>query len=241
LSEVPELVPRTVHLWYADLDPPPAVVASLRPLLSPDELERAARFRFEKHRRRYVVRRGQLRRLLGSYLGRPAGDLVFDYGERGKPAVAGEGDKPPHERLEFNLSDSEDLTVYAVAHGAEIGVDVEILRPMPDALSISESFFSAPERETLRAVPEERRAEAFFNCWTRKEAYLKAIGEGLSEPLDSFVVTLAPGDPPRFLDFFKVEGEVAAWSLYHLRPTGNSIAALALRRVGWSFEECGWV
>ncbi len=155
--------------------------------------------------------------------------------------MAGEGAKPLDERFEFNLSDSEDLAVYAFARGSEIGVDVEILRPMPDALSISESFFSAPERETLRSVPEEQRAEAFFNCWTRKEAYLKAIGEGLSEPLDSFVVTLAPGEPPRFLDFFKLEGEVDAWALYHLRPTAESIGALALRRVGWSYEEVGWV
>jgi len=237
---VPELPPRTVHLWYADLDPPAEVVAALEPLLHADERERAARFRFDKHRRRFIVRRGQLRRLAGAYLGRPPAAVAFGYGGRGKPTVAVQ---PAHAagRLELNLSDSEDLAVYAFARGLEIGVDVEVLRPMPDALSISESFFSAREREALRTVEPERVPEAFFNCWTRKEAYLKAIGEGLAEPLDSFVVTLLPGEPPRFLHFDKVPHEVDLWSLYHLRPTAGSIAALALCERGWSYVECGWV
>lgn len=241
MLEVPPLPSRTVHLWYADLNPPPAVVAGLEPLLADDERERAARFRFDKHRRRFIVRRGQLRRLLGAYLGLPPAGLSFDYAERGKPSVAGHAIQDPARRLEFNLSDSEDLAVYAFARGLEIGVDVEVLRPMPDALSISESFFSKCEREVLRSVPAEQVAEAFFNCWTRKEAYLKAIGEGLAEPLDSFVVTLVPGEPARFLDFDKVPHEVELWSLYHLRPTDGSIAALALRERGWTYQELGWV
>jgi 4'-phosphopantetheinyl transferase len=237
----PPLAERTVHLWYADLDPGIAAVESLRPLLAPDELERAARFHFDKHRRRYRVRRGRLRRLLAAYLGRPAESLELAYGDHEKPTVASEAELPAGRRLEFNLSDSEDLAIYGVARGLEIGVDVEILRPMPDALSISESFFSAPEREALRSVPEAATAEAFFNCWTRKEAYLKAIGKGLAEPLDSFVVTLTPGEPARFLDFVKVPGEVGRWSLFHLRPTSESIAAVALRDVGWEVLECGWI
>lgn len=237
----PSLEDRTVHLWYADLDPAPEVVESLRPLLAPDEIERAARFRFDLHRRRYWVRRGQLRRLLAAYLDRPAEGLEFAYGDHEKPTVASQAALPAGRRLEFNLSDSEDLAIYGVARGIEIGVDVEILRPMPDALSISESFFSAPERDMLRAVPDADTAEAFFNCWTRKEAYLKAIGKGLAEPLDSFVVTLVPGEAARFLDFVKVPGEVGRWSLFHLRPTSDSIAAVALRDVGWDVVECGWI
>lgn len=241
MPDVPPLEERTVHLWYADLDPGEAAVERLRPLLAADEAERAARFRFDLHRRRYWVRRGQLRRLLAAYLGRPAEVLAFAYGDHEKPQVASEMELPAERRLEFNLSDSEDLAIYGVARGMEIGVDVEVLREMPDALGISESFFSAPERDKLRSVPEALVAEAFFNCWTRKEAYLKAIGKGLAEPLDSFVVTLGPGEPSRFLDFVKVPGEVGKWSLFHLRPTPESIAAVALRDVGWKVVECGWI
>lgn len=239
MLEVLTPTPRTVDLWYADLNPPGHVVESLRPLLAPDEHERAGRFHFEKHRRRYIVRRGQLRRLLGSYLGSAPESVAFTYGDHEKPAVV-QAAGPADERLEFNLSDSEDLAIYGVARGLEIGVDVEILRPMPDALSISESFFSVPERDSLRSVPETQVAEAFFNCWTRKEAYLKAIGKGLAEPLDSFVVTLKPGQEARFLDFVKLEGEVEHWSLFQLRPSEDSIAAVALRDVGWQLRECGW-
>ncbi len=241
MDERLELRDRIVDLWYTDLQAPAEVVEALRPLLSPDELERAGRFRFEKHQRRYVVRRGRLRILLGRYLGQPPAAIEIVYGERGKPALASELTRPPAERLELNLSDSEDLTVYAVARGLEIGVDVEMVRPMIDALSISESFFSDDERQVLAAVPEDQISETFFNCWTRKEAYLKAIGEGLAEPLDSFSVTLRPGDPARFLSFKKVPHELGSWSLFHLRPTPDSIAALALRDRGWSFEERGFM
>lgn len=239
---VPPLAPGEIHVWTAWLDPPPEGVVPLRHLLSTDENNRAARFHFEVHRRRYVVRRGLLRCLVGAYLDRDPASLVFDYGEREKPSVQGELEKEAGERFEFNLSDSDDLVVYAFARGAEIGVDVEMLRPMPDALSISESFFSDGEREVLRGVEPQgadRLAEAFFNCWTRKEAYLKAIGTGLAEPLGSFSSTLLPGDKARFLHFDK--DRVDAWSLFHLRPTSDSVGALALRERDWTVRECGAV
>ncbi len=241
MEATPHLADREVHLWYADLIRPPEAVAELGRLLAPDEEARAGRFRFEKHRRRFIVRRGLLRRLLGAYLGREGASLEFSYGERDKPAVAAESRREPAARLEFNLSDSEDLVAYAVARGVEIGVDVEVLRPMPDALSISESFFSEPERVDLRSVPASTREETFFNCWTRKEAYLKAIGEGLAEPLDSFSVSLVPGEEARFLDFRSEAEDPETWSLFHLRPTRDSVGALALRRRGWTVSERGWL
>jgi 4'-phosphopantetheinyl transferase len=232
---------REIHLWYADLMRPAVAVSELAEPLTATEHERARRFHFEKHRRRFLVRRGLLRRLLGSYLDREPSAVEFVYGEREKPFVAGEQHREPSARLEFNLSDSEDLAVYAVARGAEIGVDVEILRPMEDALSISESYFSERERDSLRSVPAELRNETFFNCWTRKEAYLKAIGEGLAEPLDSFSVTLVPGEEARFLDFRNTAEDPQSWSLVHLRPTASSVGALALRRRGWTVRELGWL
>lgn len=241
MIEAPPFAPQEIHVWYANLNPPAGIVDTLRPLLSPDEQKRMARFKFEKHRRRYAVRRGQLRRLLGAYLGAPPEAVEIAYGERGKPHLAAEAGKPEDERLEFNLSDSEDLTVYSFAKGAEIGVDVEILREMEDAVQISESFFAKREREILASMPPEQVSETFFNCWTRKEAYLKAIGEGLAEPLDSFCVTLRPDEEPRFVEFVKVPHELDLWTLFHFRPTADSIAALALRRRGWSVTECGWV
>jgi len=221
---------RDVHLWRVDLAPPEERVAPLRSLLEPEEVERSERFRFDVHRRRFIVRRGRLRQLVGAYLGLEPARVRFVYGPKGKPSI-----EPSQlaaaglEGLELNLSDSADLAVYAFTRGLELGVDVEVLKPMPDALGISESFFATEEREVLREVPEERRSEAFFNCWTRKEAYIKAIGEGLSEPLDRFCVTLAPGDRARFLHIGGSRDEASAWSLLHFVPTPGAVGALAFR------------
>jgi len=227
--------PKEVHLWSANLNPPAWQVDRLYPLLSPDEVDRAERYRFPQHRRRSIVRRGLLRLLIGSYLDLDPAGVRFSYGKRDKPSVAegSDGATCAAERFHFNLSDSEDLVLYAFAFGCELGVDAEMLRTISDAESISKNFFSAQECEVLLGVEPERRSEAFLNCWTRKEAYIKAIGEGLSEPLDRFSVTLRPGEPARFLHFADRPEEVAAWSLFHLLPAPGAVGALALRGQGW--------
>ena len=189
---------REVHLWVASLKPAPGRVEELRRLLTVEECARADRFHFDRHRRRFIVRRGVLRLLLATYLDQEPEALRFEEGEKGKPFVTQETAES-EATLHFNLSDSKDLAVYAFTLGAELGVDVEILRPMPDAQQIAERFFSTEEQERLRRVPPERKARAFFNCWTRKEAYIKAIGQGLSEPLDRFSVTLLPEEQARFV------------------------------------------
>ena len=130
------------------------------------------------------------------------------------------------------------MAVYAFTQGAELGVDVEVLRPMPDAVQIAEHFFSREEREVLRTVPEERVADAFFNCWTRKEAYIKAIGEGLSEPLDRFSVTLLPDEPARFLHLGGDRQRAEQWTLFHLLPESGAVGALALEGEGWQIADC---
>ena len=188
-----------VHVWSADLDRIPEGL--LREPLSADEQERGRRFHFERDRRRFVATRGLLRRLLGRYLGLDPCRLRFGYGPRGKPFLAGE------DELRFNVSHSGGLALLAFARGREVGVDVERERPVPEAEDIARRYFSPREEAELRRLREGEWTAAFFRCWTRKEAFIKATGDGLSRSLDAFDVTLAPGEPARLL---RVEGEPEA-------------------------------
>jgi 4'-phosphopantetheinyl transferase len=229
-----------VHLWTILLDPPPARVAAARRRLADDERARADRFRFDRHRRRFTVGRAALRELLAGYLGFAPEAVRFAYGEKGKPSL----DRPTEGSrgaLHFNLSNSHELALAAVAVGVEVGVDVEWLRPMPDGLRIAERYFSAAERAALAALPEDERDAAFFNGWTRKEAYLKAIGDGLTVPLDRFDVTLAPGAPTRILALAGDAAAAARWSLLPLRPAAGYVGALALPAPGpWRLHGWQW-
>jgi 4'-phosphopantetheinyl transferase len=228
-----ELAPGTIHVWSVRLDPPAAQVERLGRFLAAEEWARANRFRFEKHRRQYVVGRGALRVLLAAYLDIPPEEVQFQYGPRGKPFLA---PPPGTTGLQFNLSNSDELALVGFVLGPEIGVDVEYLRLMEDCEQIAERFFSESERRVLRGIPFPTKQEVFFNCWTRKEAYLKAVGEGLAAPLDSFDVTLAPGDPPRMLTLEGDAGRAARWSLHHLRPADDYIGAVAIEGGTWELE-----
>ncbi len=223
--DLPLLERGELRLWTIPLDPPPHVVAVLSALLSPDERERAARFRFEQHRRRYAVGRGALRRLLGRELGITPEAISFDYGPRGKPFLAA---RHAGADLQFNLSNSEELALVGFLHSREVGVDVEFLKPMPDAEEIGERFFSIPEREVLHRVPGAKKEIAFFNAWTRKEAYLKAVGEGLAVALSSFDVTLAPGEPARMLALNGDTHAAERWFYLHLDPEPRYVGAVAV-------------
>ncbi len=214
-----------IQLWAVALDPPPEVAETLGRSLAADEWERARRFRFEIHRRRYVVGRGALRALLGAYLGIAARDVAFSYGPRGKPFLAGPA---AASALSFNLSNSHELALVGFLRGPEIGVDVELVKPMPDLEQIAERFFSESERVALRQLPAPLKPEGFFNCWTRKEAYLKAVGEGLAAPLDSFDVTLLPGETPRMLTLKGDAARAARWFFRCFRPERDYIGALAI-------------
>lgn len=196
--------------------------------LAPDERERAERFHFERDRWRFVVGRGVLRTILGCYLELEPGQLKFCCGPYGKPGLA----KMPstrENRLYFNLAHSQGLALYAVTREHEIGVDVEYIRAIPEMEQIAARFFSAQENAVLRSLPPGQRQEAFFNCWTRKEAYIKAIGDGLAQPLAEFNVSLAPGEPTRLLS---IKGDVQAaalWSVQALTPAPGYVAALAVK------------
>lgn len=239
-AELAPPAPGEVEVWTVPLDADPAAVAALAAVLSPDEAARAARFHFERHRRRFAVGRGALRTLLGRYLGIDPRAVAFAYGEKGKPALATPpGETPP---LRFNLSNSDELALVAFSRDAELGADLERLRPMPDGLDIAERFFSAPERRVLAAQPPAERDLAFFRCWTRKEAYLKAVGEGITVRLDAFDVTLAAGEPPRMLSIDGDPARAAAWALVHVEPAPEYLGALCLpaRPGGWRLTGRRW-
>jgi 4'-phosphopantetheinyl transferase len=224
----------SVHVFAAALTDPHAH-ASLVRLLSPDERERAARFQFELHRRRFVVARGLLRSILGSYLGvRPDG-LRFAYGPRGKPRL-----EMPPSTLRFSVAHSQDLALLAFSHDRELGVDVEAIRHIQDAEGIARRFFSASESVALAALPAFLKMQGFFNGWTRKEAFIKATGEGLAFPLDQFDVALAPGQPARLLRLGWSDG-ANGWTLRDLEPAPGYAAALAFRGQDVQIECWRWV
>jgi 4'-phosphopantetheinyl transferase len=229
----PALPGDEVHVWRARLDAPPERVRRLLDLLAPDERVRAGRFHFRRDEDRFVVARGLLRTILGGYLNSGPERLRFEYGAQGKPALA-----PEHNPagLRFNVSHSEGVALYAVTRGREVGVDVERVSARVECEEIAGRFFSPREVARLRALPEALREAAFFDCWTRKEAYIKARGEGLSLPLDGFDVSLAPGEPAALLANRLDPAEVSRWSLRELRPWPGFAAAVAVEGRGWRLK-----
>lgn len=218
-----------IHVWRIFLDQPDEVIQRLAQTLALDERERAARFYFDRDRRRYIAGRGILRHLLGQYLGAPPERLQFRYGPHGKPALAedfGEG------RLHFNLSNSHQLALCAFAYDQELGIDLEHVHPLDDMDGVARHFFSAREVDRLFSLPAQQRIDAFFNCWTRKEAYLKACGSGLAKPLDQFDVTLAPGESPQMLSIEGSAEEAAKWFMQALPPGRGYIGALTFEGPG---------
>ena len=222
-SAPPALGMDEAHIWRARLALSPHSMSEMQELLSPDERERASRFVFAGDRERYVCARTRLRLLLGSYLGAPPAELRFTYSALGKPALEtlAEG-----RRLCFNLAHSGELALFALTWERAIGVDVEQVRDTLPFLALLESVFAPRERALLLALPEEERRRAFFTGWARKEAYLKARGDGLSYPLDAFEVSLLPDEPPE-LRLPASEDAPARWRL-HAINIGAEYAAAAV-------------
>lgn len=218
-----------VHTWRVPLDVPDAARRHLVGLLSDDERERAARFHHERDGAAFIAAHGALRLILGRYLHLDPAALRFRASAHGKPSLDGLAGTT----LTFNLSHSHRLALIAVSTGREVGVDVEWMRADLADMRVAERFFSAHEVGVLRSLPAADRVRGFFNCWTRKEAYIKARGEGLSMPLHEFDVTLAPGEPARLLSTRADPCDAARWALAALEPGDGYAAAVAAEGQGW--------
>jgi 4'-phosphopantetheinyl transferase len=215
-ADPPPLSSNAVHVWRVRLDPPGAL-NDVCDLLSDDERGRAARFVQERHRRRFVVAHGALRCILAGYTRRRAAELEFTIGSQGKPALLVRDAGSPS--LEFNLSHSADLALVAVAWERPVGVDLQHWEREIDHLALAERFFSPAERASLRtlATQHDTLMRGFFAAWSRKEAYLKARGEGVLRGLHHFDVTLAPGEPARLLAD-RLDAATGRWRMRSIVP-----------------------
>lgn len=220
------LAANDVHVWAARLDVSSEERARLAAALSADEQERAARFRYENLRQRFVIGRGRLRQMLGRYLNVDPAALEFAYSDHGKPLLAA---KFAGAGIHFNLAHSQDLALFAFTRAGDLGVDVEMIRPLKDMKELVARFFSPRECERFREVADADRASAFFNLWTRKEAMLKATGEGIAGSLSAVEVCFLPGEPAQVI---RVSGDAEAasrWSLRELAPAEGFVGAVAVR------------
>lgn len=227
-----------VDVWSASLDPPPALMPHLSECLSPDERARAERFVSARDRDRFVAGRSFLRQLLARYEGTQPGAVRFRYTPHGKPALADSG-----AALRFNLAHADALAICAVVTGCEaIGVDLERVRAMADVEGVARTAFSPRELAHLTALPAPDRLRAFYEAWTRKEAFLKALGCGLSRPLDSFGVAFGPGESARVLESLADPSEAERFTLHAFVPEAGYVGAVAVsgqpaqvRHLAWNW------
>ena len=215
-----------IHVWLAALDVPDARMQELHCLLASDEVERAGRFSFQSDRRHYVVARGLLRCILSHYTKMEPERLLFRHNSFGKPELNGEHNKAV---VSFNLSHSHGLALYAVTASRQVGIDLERIRPIAACEKIAKRYFSKWEYAEMAALPSSVWREAFLACWTRKEAYIKARGEGLSISLCRFSVSVAPDEPARLVEIMDEMDRTSNWSLYSLIPAPGYIAAVAIK------------
>ncbi len=210
-----------VYIWPLRTACSQHVTKQFERILTPDEMNRAERFQFSHHRQSYTVVRGALKFLIAGYIGASPAFVRLEYGKRGKPSIR------EHFGLNFNTSHSGGLAVFAFALNSEIGIDLELIRPLPDMCDLATRFFCREETEELMDVPADQRERAFFLCWTRKEAYIKAVGDGLYLALDSFRVTLHPDAPVAFVHLDHDRFAARAWSLHNVNVAPGYAAAVA--------------
>src|SRR5215208_181776 len=228
---------KEVHIWQVSLRQPPELLQQLRQILSGDEAARAARFHFPHDREAFIVARGILRYLLTWYLHAEPQQLTFGYEQAGKPFLSGDFAN----QVFFNLSHSHNMAFYAISDQPKIGIDLEYIRPIIDMEQIAVNNFSVNENAQLRSLPHSMALDGFFNCWTRKEAYVKAIGNGISHPLQDFDVSLMPGEPARLLSISGSEAEAARWTMSDLKPPAGYAAAVVVEGSDYSILQHEWI
>ncbi|HYJ88972.1 MAG TPA: 4'-phosphopantetheinyl transferase superfamily protein [Pyrinomonadaceae bacterium] len=226
-----------VHVWKISLAQPRAPSRTLWNLLAPDERARAKGFHYPRHRDRFIVARGALRTILAGYIKAPAASLVFDHGPFGKPSLIKTVNP---EWLCFNLSYSHEIALCAVTKSREVGIDIEFMREDFSSLDTAKRFFSRAEVAALCELPKRLQTIAFFHCWTRKEAYIKARGEGLSRPLDRFTVSLVPGRPAQLLENVDLPEETLRWKLDEIPIEARYVAAIALEAAPFTLYRWNW-
>lgn len=232
------LNPGEIHVWRINLNELLPQLFFLNEFLDSSERKRAARFHFKHDQEHFTVGRGMLRRILSFYLPLTPREFEFVYNQYGKPGL----NPQIQPRVQFNVSHSHGLALVAVSAQDELGIDVEWIRPELADLKIAKRFFAPAEVDALLELPEARQKEGFFNCWTRKEAFIKAQGKGLSIPLNQFVVTLQPDQPAALVSTGWDEAEAGRWSLYALPIDAGFRAALVAENRGhsiilWKFGE----
>jgi len=208
-----------VHVWRANLDLGIAEVNELEKILNEAEKERANKFYFEQHKNRFIVARGNLRLILGKYLEKAPEKLEFEYSEKGKPSLK-------DSKLQFNVSHSQDLALYGFTWEKKIGVDLEYLKKVRDIENIAERFFTQREAEIIKQLPDGEKITAFVSFWTGKEAYLKAIGEGIGGGLDNIEIDLNS-------DILRIKGEnetAASWCLFKFIPREDYLGAVVVEK-----------
>jgi 4'-phosphopantetheinyl transferase len=225
------------HLWVVALDHVPETLPGFRSVLSPDEQQRASRFLRAVDAQRYMAARASLRSLLGAYVGMEPGQIQFAYDRFGKPCLAPEANAA---LVHFSISHSAELALFGFVRGHRIGIDVERVRGNVDIANLAKRFFSPNESEKIRSLSSGQQLEAFFCCWTRKEAYLKGRGEGISFGLDRVEVSLSPGEPATILSVLDDPDVSRHWTLEHLVPAPGYLGAAAVETDKVTFKRFAW-
>ena len=229
----PRLSEKEVHVWCASIEASNERRLQFMETFSDDEHKRLQRFHFERHRHQFIIARGTLREIIGQYLEIEPAEANFDYGQNGKPFIISNSELSS---IRFNISHSGDVVVYAFVLDTEIGIDIEKVCNIDDCMAIAKSFFSSTEIDDLQKVSRESLLEAFYSCWTRKEAYIKAKGQGLGIPLNQFSVSVRPDLSPALVSTEFAPDEAAQWTLRDLPIIEGYIGAIAIQKPDNTFR-----
>lgn len=233
-----ELRDDEIHIWFSYLDKTINELYHFSQMLSIDERMRMGRFHRDEDKKRFIVRHGILRKIFGGYIGVEPNDLQFYYDKKGKPSLLenlGRGS------VQFNLSHSNGVAIFAFTRNHDIGVDIEYIREIPEMDKIVRRFFSEKENEAFRLLPDSQKRAAFFKGWTSKEAFVKALGDGLTRPLYNFDVSLSPNKSGELLKIDGDSNEAHQWSIQYLEPLPDFACAFAIRSKFFNVKCWQWV